>query len=490
MPEADERASIRAGVLSGFAWKLVSQVTLQIARFAGGITLARFIAPVDYGRAGMALVFSSLVLVFADMAFGSTLVQRESVSERDRSTVFWLSLIGGCIFGSAGYLLAGSAARLYGRDDVTPLLQALALTFPLAALGTVPAAMLGRSLDFRRLELRQIASSLIGIAAAVVVATRGGGAWAIVVQQIASVASSTVILFALSRWLPRHGVSLASARALAGFSGNVVLQRLLYYLHRNADNVLVGRYLGASALGAYTLAYNIMLIPFNRISGVVQEVLFPAFARMQAEPRRIADLWLRSTRVVGTLSVPALLGLIVVAPDFVPVVLGPRWIGATTVLQVLSWVGLMQSLQTSTTDVMLAVDRSELVRSYSVGFFCAHLVAFVIGVQYGIVGVAVAYAISSTVVEPLQTVLACRALGVSARGYFVGLRGVAEVGLLMLATVLAARLVLLDATSLGPAARLVICSLLGMAATTVLVLWRVPEVMHEVRDLRRRRSER
>ena len=262
-------------------------------------------------------------------------------------------------------------------------------------------------------------------------------------------------------------------------------QRLFYYLHRNADNVLVGRYLGATALGAYTLAYNIMLIPFNRISTVVQEVLFPAFARMQAEPRRIADLWLRSTRVVGSVSVPALLGLIVVAPDFVPVVLGPNWTQATTVLQVLSWVGLMQSLQTSTTDVMLAVDRSELVRSYSIAFFFGHLLAFVIGVHYGIVGVAVAYAISSSILEPVQTALACRALGISPLRFVSGLRGIAEVGGAMFALVLLARHLLVASTTLGPAARLAACTALGIAATSLLVLWRVPEVMREVRNLRR-----
>ena len=192
MADLDEHPSIRSGILAGFAWKLISQVVLQGARFGGGIALARFVAPVDYGRAGMALVFSSLVLVFSDMAFGSTLVQRETVTERDRSTVFWLSLMGGCAFGVAGFALAGPVAGLYGRRDVTPLLQTLAITFPIASLGTVPAAILGRALDFRRLEIRQMGSSLIGIAAAVIVASQGGGAWAIVSQQVASIAASSV----------------------------------------------------------------------------------------------------------------------------------------------------------------------------------------------------------------------------------------------------------------------------------------------------------
>ena len=484
--EAEDRNSLRSAILTGVAWKVASQGTMTVVRIVGGLILARFVHPVDYGRAGMALAFSSLVIVFSDLAFGSTLVQRETVSERDRSTVFWLSLIGSCAFGLMGYLLAGSAARLVGRTDVTPLLQVVALTFPIAGIATVPVAILGRALDFRRLEIRQIASSLIGIVAGVAVAVDGGGAWAFIVQLIAAAASSTVIVCVMARWVPRHGISRASARNLAGFSANVVLHRLLYYVHRNADTVLIGRYLGAAPLGAYTLAYNVMLIPFYRISAVVQEVLFPAFSRMQSDPRKIAELWLRSMRVVGAISVPALLGLIAIAPDFIPVVLGAQWKQAITVLQVLSWVGLIQSLQTSTTDVMLAVDRSELLRTYSIVFFCAHLLAFVIGVQYGILGVAIAYAISSSIVEPLQTVLACRVLGVSPWRVAVSLRGVMEAAGAMFVLVLGLRWLLVAQTAFGAEARLVLCIAGGIVAAALLMHWRVPELMQEARLLKAR----
>ena len=164
-----------------------------------------------------------------------------------------------------------------------------------------------------------------------------------------------------------------------GFSSYLLGHRLLYYFHRNADNILIGRYLGATALGAYALAYNIMLVPFTRIAGPVQRVLGPAFARMQDEPRRIADAWVRAVRLVGALAIPSLLGLMVVAPDFVSVVLGDQWAAAVPLIQVLAIVGIVQSLQSISTDILQARGQANTIFRFSVLFTVTHTAGFVVG---------------------------------------------------------------------------------------------------------------
>ena len=164
-----------------------------------------------------------------------------------------------------------------------------------------------------------------------------------------------------------------------GFSSYLLGHRLLYYFHRNADNILIGRYLGATALGAYALAYNIMLVPFTRIAGPVQRVLGPAFARMQDEPRRIADAWVRAVRLVGALAILSLLGLMVVAPDFVSVVLGDQWAAAVPLIQVLAIVGIVQSLQSISTDILQARGQANTIFRFSVLFTVTHTAGFVVG---------------------------------------------------------------------------------------------------------------
>jgi polysaccharide transporter, PST family len=486
-PAIASAESLRARVLSGLAWKATSQIVTQCARAVAGILLARLLAPHDYGLAAMVVVFSSFVLVFSDLSLGAALVQRRALTEDDRSTVFWTSLAAGACFTLAGFAVAGPVAAFYGQPAVRPLFEALSIAFFVTSLATTQNALLQRELAFRRLELCTMTSAVGGAIVGIVIAVRGGGAWAIIGQQLAVAVISTALLWRLSPWRPSLRFSRSSLRALGGFSGNVFGQRLLYYLMRNVDNVLVGRFLGPAALGAYGLAYTVMLAPFSQIGGPVQEVLFPAFSRMQDDRERMAEVWVRASRVVGSLAIPALLGLIVVAPDFVDVVLGRRWRVAVPVIQILSWAGLLQSLQRLNGDILQALDRTQLLLRYSIASFAVNLVAFVVGLQWGIRGVAAAFAIAATVVEPAYAWLTARALGTTVRRFAGGFAGVAQASVAMALGVLAARLLLLRAGLSAPE-RLAALVLIGVVLYVPLCALRSPELAAELRRLLRRRA--
>ncbi len=481
-----ELAELRSKALRGMAWKATSRIFAQLARIAVAVVLARLLTPHDYGLAAMVLAFSSLVLIFSDLALGAALVQRKHLTEEDRSTVFWLGLGAGVTFTLIGVAASWPVAAFYGEAAVQPLFAALSLGFLVTALGTTQTALLTREMSFRSLELRVMAGTAVGGAVGIVVALQGGGAWALIAQQLAHSVVATALLWRFSAWKPRFVFSGASVRAFGGFSANVLGTRVLFYLNRNADNILIGRFVGTSALGVYALAYNVMLIPFSRLAEPVQEVLFPVFARLQDDARRVADAWIRVNRVIAAISIPALLGLVAVAPDFVAVVLGDRWKAAGPVIQILAWVGLMQSLQRLNSSILEARNRTSWLLGYSVVVLVSSLLAFVIGLQWGILGVATAYAVSSTFVEPFYTWLTARALEVPVLSFFRALTGVALAGLVMVGVVAAARHVLLEETTLGPVARLALLIPLGALVYVPLCAWRAPEVVRDLRSLRRR----
>ena len=479
---------MRERILSGIAWKVVSQLFRQGSRIAVAIILARLLTPHDYGLAAMVLVFSSLVIIFADMALGAALVQREELSEDDRSTVFWTSAAVGVVFTILGFVLAGPIAAFYGEPEVAPLFAVFSLSFVVTALGTTQTALLSRDMDFKSLELRMMAGTAVGGVIGVWLALDGYGAWAIIGQQLAIAGVSTTLLWALSPWRPRFTFSLQTLRSLWGFSAGVFGSRMLFYLNRNADNVLIGRFLGPASLGIYAVAYNVMLAPLSRIAQPVVEVLFPAFSRMQDDKPRMASAWLRGNRLIGAITIPAMLGLIVVAPEFVSVVLGERWSEATPVIQLLAWVGLLQSLQRLNSSILMACDRARTLLWYSVVVLVASLAAFVVGLQWGIVGVAAAYAASSTVVELYYTWLTASTLGVSVWSLARSLSGVVQASLGMLVCVLIARVALVD-RGVSDVGLLLLLTALGIATFTVLCLWRAPELRGEVRSFRRGRAK-
>lgn len=485
MTEPEPQAAhsdIHDRVARGFGWIVSSQLALQGIRTIGAIIVARLLTPDDYGLAVLALVFSSLVLVFSDLALGAALVQRPVLTEADKSTAFWITISSGLLFMVLGVALSGLVAALYRQPDVQPLLAVLSLSFLLAALGSTQQSLLLRAMEFRRLELFTVVGGLLGTVGAVVLAVAGAGPWAIIGQQLVTAGATSALMWRASSWRPKWLFSRASARDLGGFSSYLVGHRLLFYVHQNADNLLIGRFLGATALGAYAIAYNVMLQPASRIAGPVQRVLSPAFARMQDEPQRIAAAWARATRLVGAISIPALAGIVVVAPFFVPVVLGDQWDAAIPVIQILAWVGMLQSVQAVNVDILIARDRPATLFRYMIAFCCIHLIAFVIGLQWGIVGVAAAYAVSSTLIEPVLTVLTGRALHVSPLIFVRSLFGVAQAVAVMVVALLWARSGLVAAGA-SPALCLVALIVLGALVYLPMCAWRAPEVLRDLRSL-------
>jgi O-antigen/teichoic acid export membrane protein len=487
--QLDERQRLRSRILRGLAWKAGSQTMLLVSRFVVALVLARLLAPTDFGLAAMVLVFSGFVVLFADSALGTALIQRRELADGDRSTLFWTGVAVGLALTVAGIALSGPLASFYGEPDVQPLFAALSLSFIVSSLGTTQGALLARELNFRALELRQMAATVAGAVVGISVAVAGLGAWAIVTQQLAIATVSTILLWRYSPWRPSWTFSTASLKSFGGFSGTVFAQNLVYYLGRNLDNVLIGRFLGPASLGVYALSYNVMLAPFHRIAGPVQQVLFPAFSQMQDEPGRLGAAWVRVSRMIGALSMPALVGLAVVAPDFVHVVLGERWSAATPVIQMLAWVGLVQSLQALNGEVLLARGRAGTLFRYTLLWFASSAAAFVIGLNWGLLGVAACYAVACTFVEPVNAILTARSVEMSIWKFLRALVGVAQATAVMGLAVLATRMVLVD-QGVPPALRLVLVIVVGICVYVPCCAWRSPETAAEVRSVLSRRARR
>jgi PST family polysaccharide transporter len=202
----------------------------------------------------------------------------------------------------------------------------------------------------------------------------------------------------------------------------------------------------------------------------------------------LADVWVRASCLVGAVSIPALVGLAILAPEFVEVVLGSRWSGLTPLIQILAAVGIVQSLQTLSGEVLLALDRAGTLFRFTLLWFVGSLGSFVVGVQWGIVGVAVCYTIVTLLLEPLRTYLTTQALQVSIWSFVRPFAGVVQATALMGIVLVAARAALV-AEGIAPAVRLMLLVALGLGVYGVAFAWRAPELLGQLRRLvRRRRS--
>lgn len=476
-PRTDE---LSGRVVRGLGWKAFSQIATQLIRLGVGITLARLLTPHDFGLAAMALVVSAFVISFADVGLGAALVQRRKLTEVDCSTAFWTSLAAGALLSLGGFLAAPLVADFYGDKAVEPLVAVICLSFVLTSLGTTHRSLLFRAMNFRALEMRLVIGTIAGGAVAIVLAVAGYGPWAFVGWELTIASVSTILVWSIVPWRPSFAFSNASLRDLGGYGVRAFGGATFTSLSRNADNILIGRYIGAYALGLYAFAYNLMFASITRIVLPVQQVIFPALSRLQDDRRRLAEFWIRSNRVIAAVTAPLLATVIITAPDLIPLVFGRHWEPSVAIVQILCWAGLVDCLVALNDAVLKAQNAVRLYLRFTMTAFAVNLGAFILGLHWGVEGVAAAFAISTTILGIVYTVITARRTKVSLREIGRGLTGVAAAvgGMSVIVLVVRELLVHADAPSV---IRLIACLEVAVAVYLLLVRMWAPGVIDEVR---------
>ncbi len=474
-------------VVTGAKWKILTMFVSEGSRVIVALVLARLLTPQDYGVAGMAIVTSSFVVLFSDPALGTALVQRRAITEVDRSTIFWTSATIGLSATIAGVALSGVVAAAFGEPEVRKLFAVTSVSFLLNSLGVVPSALMNRRLAFRSLQIREIVATVIGAIVALTVAIAGFGPWAIVANWVTFSATSTVLLWLLTSWRPHFVYSRDSLRDLGSFGLKIFGARVLSWSNSNFDNVLVGRFLGAAALGAYSLAYNVMFLPMARIGSPLQQVVSPVFARMQADRDRLEKAFIRSKKLSCALLIPSFLVTLVVAPDLVTVVFGRKWEDVILPLQLLCIAGVGQTLVSLHFSILQSLGEGNTLLRLNLVVSGVTLAAFVTGVPFGIVGVAGFYAVAKWLLVPIDTRITTKAISF---GFSPTLRagtGTLPLGIIAVVVAYGFRMFLVS-EDVPAAIRLVVVSIGMILVYIALIVIAAPSIADEVKTLVRRRG--
>ncbi|HEX2505842.1 MAG TPA: MOP flippase family protein [Gaiellaceae bacterium] len=478
----DAPESLRSKVIGGAGWTLLSQAVVQATRLAVAIALARLLTPEDFGLAAMAIVFATLASLFADLSLGAALIQRPEIDELHRSTIFWTTVGLGVLVTLAGVALAGPVASFFGEPEVRSLFAVLSLLFLLNSLGVVQWALLSREMAFRSLQLREMGSVAIGGLAGIGVALAGLGPWAIVTQTLVTAATALLLLWRISPWRPRLVFSGAVLRDAGGFGLKLFGSRLLSYANTNLDNVLVGRFLGASALGVYALAYNVMFAPVIRLAAPLHNVLFPAFSRLQDDEPRLVRAWLQSKRVLAAVLVPIFLAMIALAPDLIRGLFGQKWSQAVPVLQLLATAGVAHTFVVLNWSLLQARGRAGQLLLVNIITSIAVVTAFAVGIDFGLVGVAGLFALAKWLLIVPDTWITTRSLPMRRLDAVLAVGSILPAGVAAFGLAWGVRVVLED-VGLPVLARLVIAAAVGAFAYLALLRLRMPGLAGELTTL-------
>lgn len=402
-PEALTRKAV-----IGTGWSAAATVGRQLLSLVFVGVLGRLLGPEAYGLVGMAAIVTNFLINFRDLGTGAAIIQRKEISDRFVSTLFWMNVALGAVLTLIAIACSWPAAAFFGQPRVASLLQVLSVSFLIAALGVVPESLLRRESMFQYLAISDLAGAVLAYGVGIACAFRGLGVWSLVIGNLTSVGVATWLNFQFARWRPKLTFDWDDLRSIRGFSTHLTVFAILNYISRNADNVIVGRVLGSGPLGQYQMAYSLMMFPLQNISSVIAQAQFPSFARIQDDLPRFRDAWLRSCRLVSLITFPVVAGLAVVADPLVRTVLGPKWIPVVRLFQILAPVGMIQSVVTGTALVHVARGRTRIAIWIGLMNAVGTVLAFLIGVHWGVTGVATAYLIASLFITPVSFIIALR----------------------------------------------------------------------------------
>jgi O-antigen/teichoic acid export membrane protein len=471
--------SLKSQVTSGAAWSSVGSVARQAVNLISFSILGRLLSVEVYGLMGMVNLFTNFLTLFTDLGLSYAIVRRDQVEREFLSSMFWLSGGTGLLAALVLFAVSWPAVLWFGEPELRALLQVMSLSFVVSSLGTVPMALMIRAFSFQRIAAIELTGGIVGALTSVTAAWYGMGVWSLVFGSSAGLALQTLLFWTFSPFRPLAVFRMDDVRSIFSFSSNLSGFTIINYFSRNADNWIIGSYLGKTELGYYSQAYNLMLFPLQMVTGVLGRVLYPAFSQMKDDLPRFQAAYVRVCAAIALLTFPMMLGLAVVARPLLHHWLGDKWDKAGLLLMILAPVGMLQSIGGTVGNIYTSKGRTDLLLRWGLFAAAVNLTAFLIGRYWGSIGVAIAYAIAALVLVYPNFAVPGKLIGLRIKTLAIALAPVLWMALAM-ATVVAGFLKLMPGRGIFELAGAII---LGIAVYGALIVRFQPSGYLEVLPL-------
>lgn len=382
---------------------MAGQSLLQLLYLA---ILSRLVSPEAFGLIALANVVIGLAEIFANVGIGPALIQHKALEQRHINSAFIASVLLGGAFSAGMYFLAPLAADFYNAPELTPVLRVIGISFVLSAFAVLPRSLVQRELQYRKLFFVNLSSIALGnLTVGLVLAFNNFEVWALV---WALLGQNVVMLVGL--WLA-HPVKLqlkwsgSAFKEMMGFGSGQSLAQLLNYAGVQADKVVLGRAGTLAGVGVYERAGYIVNLPVTILGKLTDTVIFSGLSRLQDEPAKLARAFKTGVLLIALVTLPLVAFLVPLADEVIYVLLGPEWPEAIPVFRVLLLALLFRALVKIEEPVLRSTGRVFAISGVKALFLAAVIAGTVVGVRYGIIGVAIGYCAALLVQFVAMTVI-------------------------------------------------------------------------------------
>ena len=383
--------NLKEKTLRGGVARLCSLGADFLLRLLSVMILARLLAPKDFGLVGMVTAFTGVLSLFRDFGLSAATIQRETVTDEQISTLFWINLAFGAILATLTFAMAPAIATFYHEPRLFGVTAVLSLGFFFNSAGVQHGAMLQREMRFTALAVIGTLGSLVGTLIAIAGALSGYGYWSLVAMTVANPLIGTLGVWVAASWIPGLPRRRVGIRSIMRFGGTVSLSGLLIYVAANLEKVLLGRFWGADALGIYGRAYQLNNLPTANLNSTAGEVAFAALSRLQGAPSRFKNYFLKGYSLVLAFTLPITIACALFASDVIFVLLGPKWKEAVPIFRLLSPTILTFAIVNPLGWLLSALGLVGRGLKIAMVITPLMIVSYILGLSYGPKGVAFAY---------------------------------------------------------------------------------------------------
>ncbi len=389
-------------VKSGF-WVFFIRIFKRVFSLLRLIILARILSPNDFGLMGIAFLTMSILDTFSKTGFQQALIQKKEDIESYLNSVWTVLILRGFILFIILYFIAPYAAIFFSAPEAKPIIRVIGFSILFQAFTNIGITYFRKELEYNKEFIYQFTGTLADFIVAISAVFILRNVWALVLGILAGNIVKCLMSYLIHPYRPRLNFNLEKIKELFGFGKWVLGSGIVIFFATQGDDILLGKVLGATALGFYQMAFRFSNLMATEISHLISRVTFPAYSKLQDKIPKLREGFLRTVETTASLSLPLTAGIFILAPDFVRIFLGEKWMPMVLALRILSISGLMRSIAATGGPLFRAAGRPNI--PFWINLMRAIVIVisiYPLTVRYGIEGTAISVLLSITFTMPFR----------------------------------------------------------------------------------------
>lgn len=358
------------------------------------VILARLLTPDDFGLISMSLVIINFVAIFKDAGLSMATIQKKQINKEVITSLFWINLILSIFLSFLVAISAPVLAFIYGRKELIGIVILMSVNFLINGVVIQHIALIRRKMMFLSLSVTNFIAQVISLSISIILAINGFRYWSLVIGSVLSTIVYASLILIFCPWIPGKYKKHSEAIDFLKTGGYVSGFNLLNYFSRNLDYILIGKMYGATSLGLYSRAYQIVLLPLISIREPITAVALPALSRVRDNIPIYKQYFRHFTSVISIISMPIMAFVYLSSYELIVYLFGENWIGMLSVFKVLTIAGFAQAPLAIKGIIMISSDKPK--EYFYVGMISTLItvIGITIGSFWGIKGVAIGYTVS------------------------------------------------------------------------------------------------